>query len=138
MSSAVLYSPEVLGLATRLSEWPWDEAAPLKAQARSKSCGSVIDLGLSVDREGRIERVHVRSHACAIGQSAAAIFASHAQGLNRADVEAALSQIDTWLSGEGNTPDWPGLDAIARARDYPGRHAAILLAWRAAADCLSS
>jgi len=41
-----------------------------------------------------------------------------------------------WLGGAGQMPDWPGLAAIAAARDYPARHGAILLPWRAALDAL--
>jgi hypothetical protein len=33
-------------------------------------------------------------------------------------------------------PDWPGLTAIAAARDYPARHGAIMLAWQAARQLL--
>jgi hypothetical protein len=35
-------------------------------------------------------------------------------------------------------PDWPGVEAIAAARDYPARHGAIMLPWTAARDALSS
>ena len=34
-------------------------------------------------------------------------------------------------------PDWPDLEMLAPALPYPGRHGAILLPWRAAADALS-
>jgi hypothetical protein len=34
-------------------------------------------------------------------------------------------------------PDWPGLAAIAPAREFPGRHGAIMLPWTAARDALS-
>jgi NifU-like protein involved in Fe-S cluster formation len=33
-------------------------------------------------------------------------------------------------------PDWPGIDLIAVARDYPARHGAIMLAWEAALSAL--
>jgi hypothetical protein len=34
-------------------------------------------------------------------------------------------------------PDWPGIALLRRARDYPGRHGAILLAWDAALAALA-
>ena len=55
MASAALYTPEVLALATSLAEFGWDESLPLQATARSRSCGSTLELGLSTDAQGRIE-----------------------------------------------------------------------------------
>lgn len=136
MATAALYTSEVLALATSLAAWPWDESLPLHGEARSRSCGSTIALGLSLDGEGRIATIAVRSRACAIGQASAAIFAAGAAGRDAADIAAAETALRAWLSGEGGLPDWPGLDAIAAARDYPGRHGAIMLAWQAARDLL--
>jgi NifU-like protein involved in Fe-S cluster formation len=135
-TAATLYTPEVLALATGLAAYPWDEALPLKGEARSKSCGSTIRLGLSLDGQGRIARVALRSHACAIGQAAAAIFAKAAPGRNVLAIREADDAIAAWLAGEGPLPDWPGLETIAPARDYPARHGAIRLAWRAARELL--
>lgn len=134
--ATTLYTPEVLGLATHLATYPWDDSLPLKADARSKSCGSTIALALGLDAEGRIDRIALRSQACAIGQAAAAIFANAAAGRDARDVARADDALAAWLAGEGDPPDWPGLSAIAAARDYPARHGAIRLAWQAARQVL--
>jgi NifU-like protein involved in Fe-S cluster formation len=131
-----LYTPQVLALATGLAAWPWDDDLPLQGEARSKSCGSVVRLGLGLDGEGRVARVAIRAQACAIGQAAAAIFAAGAEGLKGEDIAAARDAIAGWLKANGDLPDWPELEAIAAARDYPARHGAILLAWQAAIDLL--
>jgi NifU-like protein involved in Fe-S cluster formation len=136
--AATLYTPEVLALATSLSAYPWDETLPLKGEARSKSCGSTIALGLALDAQGRIDHVALRSQACAIGQAAAAIFARAAPGRSAEEIRAADEALTAWLAGEGGLPDWPGLETIAAARDYPARHGAIRLAWQAARDMLPS
>ena len=138
MSATKLYTPQVLGLATSLSSYPWDETLPLRSSARSKSCGSTIELALATDESGRIERVAVKSQACAIGQAAAAIFASAAKGRSAEEIGEASEAIEDWLAGRRERPDWPGLEAIEVARDYPGRHGAIMLAWQAARELLSS
>jgi len=109
---------------------------PLVGEARSRSCGSTVALSLSLDRNGRVERVAVRSHACAIGQAAAAIFAKSAQGRTLLEIAGDAGRIEAWLAGQGELPNWPGLDAIAAARDYPARHGAIMLAWNAAKQLL--
>ncbi|MBW8754279.1 MAG: iron-sulfur cluster assembly scaffold protein [Sphingomonadales bacterium] len=135
-TAATLYTPEVLALATGLAAFPWDPALPLQGEARSKSCGSTIALGLGLDAAGRIERVALRSQACAIGQAAAAIFARAAPGRDVHAIAEADEAIAAWLAGERDLPDWPGLAAIAPAQGYPARHGAIRLAWQAARACL--
>ena len=138
MASVALYTPEVLGLATSLADFAWDESLPLQGGARSKSCGSTITLGIALDGQGRIERVGLKSQACAIGQAAAAIFAKAAPGKSLEEVAATRNALLAWLAGQAAMPDWEGLAAIALARDYPGRHGAILLPWQAAGDLLPS
>ncbi len=136
-ATAALYTPEVLARAVELSAYPLDANLPLRGSARSQSCGSSLELGLALDAAGRIERLGLRSHACAIGQAAAAIFAAAAPGRDQAAIAEAERALTAWLNG-GELPDWPGLEQLARARDYPGRHGALLLPWRAALDALSS
>lgn len=138
MSATVLYTPEVLGLATSLASWRWDDALPLRGEGRSKNCGSTILVGLALDDQGRIERIGLRSQACAVGQAAAAIFARGAGGRDAAAIAHATEELAAWLKEGGPLPDWPGLSAIAAAREYPARHGAIMLAWNAARDALSS
>jgi NifU-like protein involved in Fe-S cluster formation len=138
MSATVLYTPEVLALATGLSEFGWDDGLPLRGEARSRSCGSSLSLGLSLDNEGRVEKVGLKSHACAIGQAAASIFAKSACGRTLDEIASSARSLEGWLGGKGEIPEWPGLAAIAAARDYPARHPAIMLAWKAASELLPS
>lgn len=138
MSSAVrLYTPEVLGLAIGLASWPLGEGLPLRGSVRSALCGSSLEIGLELDRDGAIANLGLKVHACAIGQASAAIFAAAAHGKDRIAIAAAEAAIRIWLEGENLAlPDWPGLAAIAPAQAYPARHGAILLAWRAALEAL--
>ena len=137
-SAAVLYTPEVLSLATSLTKWPWDEAMTLQGEARSSTCGSTIAVGLALTPDGRIEHFGLRVHACAIGQGSAAIFAAAAAGLDRAAIARSAQAMEQWLRGSGPMPDWPQLSQIAAARDYPARHGAIMLPWKAALAALPS
>lgn len=135
-SAATLYTPEVLALATALAGHPLTDDLTLHGNARSQSCGSTLELGLVME-EGRITRLGLRSHACAIGQAAAAIFAAAAAGRTGAEIAAAEREVAAWLAG-GSLPAWPGIAAIAAAAAYPGRHGAVLLPWRAALSALPS
>jgi NifU-like protein involved in Fe-S cluster formation len=133
-----LYTPELLALAVALADYPADPSLPLHGQARSKSCGSTVALDIGVDADGRIEALGLQVRACAVGQAAAAIFARAAPGRSSDDIQAAHTALTEWLAGTGDTPDWPGLIAIAPARAFPARHGAIMLPWTAARDALST
>lgn len=135
-ATARLYSPDVLALATALADFPLSQDLPLHGAARSPACGSTLHLALALDGAGRIARIGLRAQACAIGQAAAAIMARAASGRDRAALATTLAELESWLAGDGAMPDWPGLAAIAAARDFPGRHGAMLLPWRAALDAL--
>lgn len=133
LSKAALYTPDVLGLAVELAGRPFDAAAPATGEARSRTCGSTIAISAADDFTG----IGMKVSACAIGQAAAAIFLRHADGVSLSELQHALRQIDTWLAGDGSLPEWGDFAMIAPARDFPGRHGAIALPWRAAIDALS-
>ncbi|HSQ95369.1 MAG TPA: iron-sulfur cluster assembly scaffold protein [Croceibacterium sp.] len=133
-----LYTPELLALAVGLAEFPADPSLPLHGQARSKSCGSTLSADIGLDEAGCIERIGLQVRACAVGQAAAAIFAKAAFGRNLAEIEGTHAALHAWLAGTAGLPDWPGLAAIAPARDFRGRHGAIMLPWTAARDALST
>ena len=134
----VLYSPEILAAAVGLADFPLDPALPFRGEARARSCGSSLKLGLSLDEHGRIASVGCRAQACAVGQAAARIFAVAAPGRTLAEVSAERASLAGWLRAEAPIPDWPGIALLDAARDYPARHGAILLAWDAALAALAS
>lgn len=133
-----LYSPAILGLATGLAAYPFDPALPFKAEARSRSCGSVIAIGLALDDAGRVAKIGLKVSACAIGQASAALMAEGVIGADPAHLAATTQAIEGWLTGKGTLPHWPGIDALEPAIAHPGRHGALLLPWKAACMALSS
>ena len=133
-----LYTPELLGLAVSLANYPADPNLPFHGSARSRSCGSTLEGDFALDAEGRIERIGLRVRACAVGQAAAAIFAQAAEGRTASEIEAAGDAIGAWLGEGGEAPTWPGIGALAEARGFAARHGAIMLPWTAARDALSS
>ncbi|NOW44299.1 NifU-like protein involved in Fe-S cluster formation [Novosphingobium sp. SG751A] len=137
-SVAALYTPEVLMLATGLVRHRWDDGLALQGAARSPSCGSTMKVGIDLAADGRIARIGLAAQACAIGQAAGAIMADAAIGRSQSDFADAEADILRWLAEGGDLPDWPGLGAIAPAREFPGRHGAILLGWRAVLQAFSS
>lgn len=139
-----LYTPEILGLAVELADHPRLPAPDVSAQVRSRTCGGTLTLDLALDGAGRVDALGMQVSACAIGQSAAAIFAREARGRGAEEMLAALGEIETWLAGEADldgdsgadTPRWPGIAILAPASGYPARHGAILLPWKAAVEAL--
>lgn len=140
-SAAKLYTPEILGLAVKLSEFPLTgdhpDTFPLSGEARSKTCGSEIHMGFRRNDTGHVEAIGLKVTACAIGQASAAIFAQSVVGKSAEDIEKALIAIDAWLMG-GPIPDWPGIGTLKAAQAHPARHGAITLAWHAALNALCS
>lgn len=131
-----LYTPDMLALAVKLAEFPLRPDFSLIGSARSRSCGSTIELGLDIGPFGTISDVGMLVAACAIGQAAAAVFAQEAKGRDQKDVNQALQSLEHWLNGVPEQPDWPGIAILGLARSHPGRHGAILLPWRAASAAL--
>lgn len=131
-----LYTPDILSAAMELTKFPWDEALPLQGSARSRSCGSVIEIALRTDAGGRIAQVGIKPHACAVGQAAASRFARAVIGRDLSELRATRAALSGWLKGEADLPDWPGIELLEPARAFPARHGAILLAWDAAISAL--
>ena len=129
-----LYSTELLALAIELADYPFDAAAPAIGHARSRSCGSVIDLSSS---GGSLEDLGLRVSACAVGQASAAIFARESSGMDAAAVAAMVENLGEWLQGQAPSSILPRLELLEPARPHLGRHEAILLPWRVALDALS-
>jgi NifU-like protein involved in Fe-S cluster formation len=126
--SAPLYNREILALAVALAGFPRLEASSHSGELRAPLCGSRVALDLDIGRDGRIVRVGLGVDACALGQAAATLFARGAVGKSPADLAAGHRALAAWLGGAMDVPpDWPDMAVLAPARDYPARHAAILL-----------
>ncbi len=130
-----LYSADLLALAVELADYPYDADAPVRGYARSRSCGSVIEL--SSNRAAPFGPIGLKAAACAVGQASAAIFAREVDGMDAIQVGDTLRALGKWLEGEAPSTILPRLELLEAARPHRGRHEAILLPWRAALDALS-
>ncbi|VVT15707.1 iron-sulfur cluster assembly scaffold protein [Erythrobacter sp. EC-HK427] len=135
---SALYTPAMLAAAVELAQYPVLPAPCAEGRARSTTCGSEVTVQLALAEDGLIARIGLQARACAVGQAAAAVFARHAPGRSESAIAAAHDALAGWLAGEGAQPDWPDLDLVAPALDYPARHGAMLLPWKAAREALSS
>ncbi len=93
-------------------------------------------MSIKTDGVLAISELGIAAQACAVGQASATVFARSALGKSRGEIAAMSTAIERWLSGEGAMPEWPGLSVLAEARQFPSRHGAMMLPWRAALDAL--
>lgn len=128
--NAPIYTIEVLRLAAELPDpRPLDEPHG-RAEERSPTCGSTVATEVRLDG-GRIAAISQRVQACAFGQASAALVARHGPGRSAVDLDAAIPEIEAWLSGSGPAPAWPGIEALAPVRSRRSRHGAVMLPFRA-------
>jgi NifU-like protein involved in Fe-S cluster formation len=125
------YTRDILRLAASIPYLePFEELAG-GTERRSPTCGSRMRMAVELDWADRVVRLRQAVEACAYGQAAAALMGGHAMGRSAEEVAQALSELEAWLSGQGEVPaSWPGLEVLAPALSRKGRHGAILLPFR--------
>ena len=137
--TAPLYTVDILRLATSLAAWPRLTHADATVEKRSAICGSRVTVDIAVDGQGRVAAFGQDVRACALGQASAALLAAHVTGRDGRELEAARQALTDYLSGTADDiGDWPGIEILRPARDYPARHPSIRLPFEAAAEALAS
>ncbi len=131
MDSA-LYNRDILRLAASLVAGDSLDNPDGSAESRSPICGSRIQADVALAADGTVAAIALRANACALGQASAAILRANAVGMGLATVAELRDGIAQGLTGKAEMPDcWPDIVLLAPAKDYPSRHAAILLPYDA-------
>ncbi len=132
-----LYSRRILALTTEIAHQGRLDQPEGTAMRRSPHCGSSVTVDVRL-RDGRIAEFAQQVRACALGQASAAVLGQAVIGQDRAGIQQARDQLQAMLKQDGPPPQAPfaELEALLPARDYPNRHASILLAWDATLDAL--
>jgi NifU-like protein involved in Fe-S cluster formation len=136
--SAPLYNTEILRLAASIPHHDRLAHAQATAEKRSPICGSRVTVDVNVDGEGRVSEVGLLVRACALGQASSSLLASAILGKTAEELAAARDGLTAWLAGQGDAPEWPGLDVFTPALDYTARHPSIRLAFEAAAEAAAA
>lgn len=132
MNQSALYNRDILRLAASLIANDRLPDPDGSAEARSPICGSRIQAEVTLAPNDKIGAIALRANACALGQASAAILRTHAMGKDIATIAALRDDIANGLSGKADMPNvWPELALLAPAKEYPSRHAAILLPYDA-------
>lgn len=124
-----LYSDRLLALAADVPHLGRLPAPDGTAMVRAPLCGSQVTVDLCL-QGGRITAFGQDVRACALGQAAASVVGGAILGRTPAEVAQARGELAAMLQAGGPVPAAPfdGLEALIAARDFPNRHASILLA----------
>ena len=127
-----LYSKRILALAADIPHLGKLENADGSAMKRSPQCGSTVTAHVRMDGD-RIADFGQEVRACALGQASAGVLGAVALGRSRDEIARARDELQAMLKTEAPVPAAPfdGLEALLPAREFPNRHASILLAWEA-------
>ena len=127
-----LYSRRILALATDIPHLGKLDHPTGKAHRRSPQCGSSVTAYV-VMQDGRIADFAQEVRACALGQASAGVLGGAVLGRSRDEIALARDQLTAMLKSGGPAPAAPfaGLETLLPAREFPNRHASILLAWEA-------
>ena len=137
MELSDLYSEKILEIAAN-QPLPGRLAHPdASARRVSRVCGSSIEVDIAL-ADGRIAGYGHALSACALGQTSAAIVATHIVGTPAAEFRALRAAMVAMLKDGGPPPGgkWADLAWLAPVRDYPPRHASTLLVFDAVVEAL--
>ena len=138
MELSDLYSDRILEIAGnqpipgRLAD------ADASARKVSRICGSTIEVDIKF-RDGVIIDYGHEISACALGQTSAAIVATHIVGTPVAEFRRVREEMIAMLKADGPPPSgekWADLKYLEPVRDYRPRHTSTLLVFDAVAEAL--
>lgn len=127
-----LYSRHILSLAAAIPHLGSLPAPQGRAQRRAPLCGSTVTAEVVMEA-GRVANFAQDVKACALGQASASVLGGAVIGQDRGAIAAARAALAAMLQGQEGAfpPGFEGLAVLRAARDYPNRHASILLAFDA-------
>ncbi len=138
MELSDLYSDRILEIAGN-QPIPGRLSNPdASARKVSRVCGSTIEVDIKF-RDGVIVDYGHEISACALGQTSAAIVATHIVGTPVAEFRRVRDEMIAMLKADGPPPageKWIDLKYLEPVRDYRPRHTSTLLVFDAVAEAL--
>jgi len=133
-----LYSDRILEIAGNQPRPGRLATADASARRVSRICGSSIEVDVAVT-DGVITGYGHEISACALGQTSAAIVATHIVGTPVAEFRRVREEMTAMLKDNGVPPAgarWVDLKYLEPVRDYRPRHTSTLLVFDAVNDAL--
>lgn len=127
-----LYNEKILGFAANISRLGRLDAADGTSTQRSRLCGSQVTVDVRVE-DGRVADFGHDVKACALGQAASALMASHVVGATVEELRVVRDAMAAMLK-EGAPP--PGgrfeeMKYLEPVREHKSRHASVMLTFEA-------
>ncbi len=138
MDLSDLYSEKILEIAGNQPRPGRLADADASARKVSRVCGSSIEVDIRV-RDGVIDGYGHDLSACALGQTSAAIVASHVVGTPVAEFRRVRDEMTAMLKENGAPPSgerWSDLRYLEPVREYRPRHMSTLLVFDAVCAAL--
>lgn len=134
-----LYSRRILALASDIPHLGRLEGAAGSAYRRSPQCGSSVTVDVAM-QDGRIAKFAQEVRACALGQASASVLGGAVLGRSRDEIAQTRDMLVAMLKSGGPAPEglFSELETLTPAREFPNRHASILLAWDATLDAIDA
>lgn len=138
MELSDLYSEKILAIAANQPQPGRLSRPDASAKKVSRVCGSMIEVDIAV-QGGVIAGYGHAISACALGQTSAAIVASHIVGTPVAEFLAVSRAMHAMLKDNGAPPSgrWDDLKYLEPVRDYKARHLSTLLVFDAVVEALA-
>lgn len=138
MELSDLYSDRILELAGNQPRPGRLPDADASARRVSRVCGSTIEVDIKVE-DGVITAYGHEIQACALGQTSAAIVATHVVGTTVSEFRRVRDEMTAMLKDSGPPPvgdRWVDLKYLEPVRDYRPRHTSTLLVFDAVCEAL--
>lgn len=134
-----LYSRRILALASDIPHLGRLNDADAHAMRRSPQCGSVVTAYVRM-QDGRIADFSQEVRACALGQASAALLGACVMGRTKAELQSGRDALFALLKNGTSTVESPfdGIEVLTPAKEFPNRHASIMLAWDATLDAIAN
>lgn len=132
-----IYNAKILEFAGNIPRIGRLEHPQASAKAHSKLCGSTVIVDLSMD-DGVVSDYAHDVKACALGQAASSIMATHVIGATPEELRDVQKTMRAMLKEGGSPPvgRFADLQFLEPVRDYKARHASTMLVFDAVVDAL--
>lgn len=133
-----LYSDKILEIAGNQPRPGRLSDADATARKVSRVCGSTIEVDIKL-RDGVIVGYGHEIQACALGQTSAAVVASHVVGTTASEFRRVRDEMTAMLKADGPPPSgerWADLKYLEPVREYRPRHTSTLLVFDAVCEAL--
>jgi len=127
-----LYSRKILTYAADIPRLGRLVAPDASGDAVSRLCGSEVHVEINADG-ARVTDFAQEVKACALGQTSASIVGRNVIGATRGEIQTAHDEMEAMLKEGAPAPTgrFAELEVLAAVKDYPARHASVLLVFDA-------